>query len=248
MHEWFYFVIDWFALPSLALLAGVLIYRNQQRQFPLFFLYVVGAEVVGVTRLAASGAPSLVYRYVYWISEIVVVLLSLFAAYELFVKRLFPDFYKVRFFRYLFPMVAIVVNTGMVLLAIFGNHKRLLLLTARTGEFLRAAVLIFFVSLMVLLGRRWEKREFGIAAGFVLDVSTALAEVAIWSHAPSKNAVISRIPVIAYDIACIIWIYCFWNAPKSEQEVPTAPPSPEALHEARKWEESLKDYMSSGKR
>jgi hypothetical protein len=247
MLEWVYLVIDWFALPSLALLACILLFRNQQKQFPLFSLYVVAAELVGLTRLAASGAPSLVYRYVYWISDIVVVLFSVLAAYELFVKRLFPAFYKVRFFRYLFPAIAILVNIGMVLLAIFGNHKRVLLLTARAGEFLRAAILIFFVSLMTLMGRRWEKREFGIAAGFVLDVSTALAEVAVWSHAPSKNAVISRIPVIAYDIACIIWISCFWRAPKSEPAVPTAPLSPEALDEAKKWQESLKDYISSGK-
>jgi hypothetical protein len=247
MLEWVYLVIDWFALPSLALLACILLFRNQQKQFPLFSLYVVAAELVGLTRLAASGAPSLVYRYVYWISDIVVVLFSVLAAYELFVKRLFPAFYKVRFFRYLFPAIAILVNIGMVLLAIFGNHKRVLLLTARAGEFLRAAILIFFVSLMTVMGRRWEKREFGIAAGFVLDVSTALAEVAVWSHAPSKNAVISRIPVIAYDIACIIWISCFWRAPKSEPAVPTAPLSPEALDEAKKWQESLKDYISSGK-
>src|SRR5262249_9121675 len=152
---------------------------------------------------SAAGAPSLVYRYVYWISDIVVVLFSVLAAYELFVKRLFPGFYKVRFFRYLFPAIAILVNIGMVLLAIFGDHKRLLLLTARAGELLRAAILIFFVLLMVVMGRRWEKREFGIAAGFGLDVSTALIEVAVWSHAPSKNAVLSRLSVIAYDIACI---------------------------------------------
>lgn len=248
MHEWVYFVIDWFALPSLALLACVLFYRNQQRQFPLFSLYVVAAELVGLTRLAASGAPSLIYRYVYWISDIVVVLFSLLAAYELFVKRLFPGFYKVRFFRYLFPMVAILVNIVVVLLAIYGNHKRLLLLAARAGEFLRAAILIFFVSLMALMGRRWEKREFGIAAGFGLDVSTALAEVAIWSHTPSKNALLNRLPVIAYDIACIIWLYSFWRAPKSEPAVPTAPLSTGTLHEAKKWEESLKDYISPGKR
>jgi hypothetical protein len=208
---------------------------------------VIGTELVGLTRLAASGAPALVYRYVYWISNIIVVLFSLLAAYELFVKRLFPGFYKIRFFRYLFPSIAILVNIGMVLLAIYGNHKRLLLLTARAGEFLRAAILVFFVSLMALMGRQWEKREFGIAAGFGLDVSTSLAALAIWST-PSRNALFSRLPVIAYDIACIIWIYCFWDAPKSEPAAPTAPLSPAALHEAKKWEESLKDYMSSGKR
>jgi hypothetical protein len=248
MHNWFYVFIDWLALPSLALLAGVLIYRNQQRQFPFFSLYVIATELVGLTRLAASGAPARVYSYVYWISDIAVVLFALLAAYELFVKRLFPGFYRVRFFRYLFPMIAILVNIVVVLMAIYGNHKRLLLLTARTGEFLRAAILVFFVVLMAVMGRQWEKREFGIAAGFGLDVSTSLAALAIWSHAPSGSAVLSRVSVIAYDLACFIWLYSFWAAPRAQAPISSPPLSTEALHEAKKWEDSLKDFMSQGKR
>lgn len=248
MHNWFYVFIDWLALPSLALLAGVLIYRNQQRQFPLFFLYVMATELVGLTRLAASGAPARVYSYVYWISDIVVVLFALLAAYELFVKRLFPGFYKVRFFRYLFPTVAVLVTIVVVLIAIYGNHKRLLLLTARTAEFLRAAILVFFVALMAVMGRQWEKREFGIAAGFGLDVSISLAALAIWSYAPGKSAVLSRLSVIAYDLACLIWLYSFWNAPKAQPSGASPTLSTEALHAAKKWEDSLKDFMSQSKR
>jgi len=248
MHNWFYVFIDWLALPSLALLAGVLIYRNQQKQFPLFFLYVIATELVGLTRLAASGAPVRIYSYVYWISDIIVVLFSLLAAYELFVKRLFPGFYKVRFFRYLFPAIAILVNIVVVLIAIYGNHKRLLLLTARTGEFLRAAILVFFVALMALMGRQWEKREFGIAAGFGLDVSTSIAALAIWSHAPSRSAVLNRSSVVAYDLACLIWLYCFWTAPKDQDATASPTLSTEALRDAKKWEDSLKDFMSQGKR
>jgi len=248
MHNWFYVFIDWLALPSLALLAGVLIYRKQQRQFPLFFLYVIATELVGLTRLAASGAPALIYRYVYWISDIIVVLFALLAAYELFVKRLFPGFYRVRFFRYLFPMVAILITIVVILIAVYGNHGRLLLLTARIAEFLRAAILVFFVALMAVMGRQWEKREFGIAAGFGLDVSISLAEIAIWSHTPSKGALLSRLPVIAYDIACLIWLYSFWNAPKVQASSPSPPLATEALQEAKKWEETLKDFMSQGKR
>ena len=247
MHNWFYVFIDWLALPSLAFLAGILIYRNQQRQFPLFFLYVIATELVGLTRLAASKAPVLVYSYVYWISDIIVVLFALLAAYELFVKRLFPSFYKVRFFRYLFPTIMILVSIGVVFIAIYGNHKRLLLLTARTGEFLRAAILVFFVALMVVMGRQWEKREFGIAAGFGLDVSTSIAALAIWSHAPSRSAMLNRLSVIAYDLACLVWLYCFWNAPKEQPTVSSAFLSPKALEDAKKWEDSLKDFMSQGK-
>ena len=248
MQNWLYGFIDWLALPSLALLAIVLIYRNQHKQFPFFSLYVIATELVGLTRLAASGAPALVYSYVYWISDIIVVLFSLLAVYELFVQRLFPGFYKVRFFRYLFPIIAILINVVVVLIAVYGNHKRLLLLSARAGEFLRAAILVFFVALMIVMGRQWEKREFGIAAGFGLDVSTSLAALAIWSHAPSNNGLVSRVPVIAYDIACLIWLYCFWNAPTTEPVGPQSPLPAEVLQDAKQWEATLKDFMSQGKR
>lgn len=248
MQNWANVLIDWFALPSLALLACILLYRKLYREFPLFFCYVVVTEMVGLARYAASKASPGVYSYVYWISNLVVVLFAFLASYELFVRRLFPRFYKVRFFRILFPLAAILVNVLVVIAAIYGNHKRLLLLSARTGEFLRAAVVFFFVALMTLMGRKWEMKEFGIAFGFGLDVAISLASVALWTQASKRSPLVKRIPVIAYDIACIIWLYCFLRAPDSEPAVPTAPLAPGALHEAKKWEESLKDYISPGKR
>ena len=248
MPNWANILVDWFAVPSLALLACILLYRKLYREFPLFFSYVVVTEMVGLARyIASKGSPS-VYSYFYWISNLVVVLFAFLASYELFVGRLFPRFYKVRFFRILFTLAVILVNVLVVFAAIYGNHKRWLLLSARIEEFLRAAVIFFFVALMTVMGRRWEMKEFGIAFGFGLDVAISLASVALWTQASNRSPLVSRIPVIAYDIACIIWIYCFWRAPKSEPAVPAAPLSPEALHEAKKWEESLKHYISPGKR
>jgi hypothetical protein len=249
-------VIDWLALPSLVLLACILFYRKLHREFPLFLSYVIATVLVGVTRLAASSAPTIVYSYVYWISDIVVVLFAFLATYELFIRRLFPSFYKVRFFRYLFPSAAILINLVVVCAAIYGNHSRILLLTARIGEFLRAAILFFFVALMTVLGRRWEKKEFGIAFGFGLDVSLSLASIAIvsqtlgsvanWSHVQNASQIVSRLAVIAYDIACIVWLYCFWTAKETPRT--STPVSLETLHEAKKWKESLKDFITPGKR
>jgi hypothetical protein len=247
MPNWANILVDWFAVPSLALLACILLYRKWYREFPLFFSYVVVTEMVGLARyIASKGSPS-VYSYFYWISNLVVVLFAFLASYELFVGRLFPRFYKVRFFRILFTLAVILVNVLVVFAAIYGNHKRWLLLSSRIGEFLRAAVVFFFVALMTVMGRKWEMKEFGIAFGFGLDVAMSLASVTFWTQASKRSPLVGRIPVIAYDIACIIWIYCFWR-PKSEPAVPAAPLSPEALHEAKKWEESLKEYISPGKR
>jgi hypothetical protein len=246
MQDWVNIFIDWFSLPSLALLAGVLLYRKQRREFPLFFCYVVVTELVGLVRLAASRAPTMVYSYTYWISNVVFVAFALLATYELFIKRLFPDFYKVRFFRYLFPSVAFLVTTAVVFVALYSNHGRVLLLMARTYEFLRAATLFFFVALMLMMGRQWEKMEFGIAFGFGIDVAASLTSVAIWSRMGQGSATLNRLPVIVYDIACIVWLYCFWTA-KTKTSVPP-PISPEALEEARKWEGSLKGFVAPGKR
>jgi hypothetical protein len=248
MPHWANILIDWLGLPSLALLACILLYRKFYREFPLFFCYVVVTEIVGLTRFAASkGSPSF-YSSVYWISDLVVGLVTFLAIYELFVRRLFPNFYKVRFFRILFTVVAILVNVLVVIAAFYGNHKRLLLLSARIEEFLLAALIFFFAALMTFMGRKWEMKEFGIAFGFGLEVAISLASVGFWTQAAKRSPLVSRIPVIAYDIACIIWIYCFLRAPKSEPVIPAAPLSPEALLEAKKWENSLKEFMSQGKR
>jgi hypothetical protein len=97
------------------------------------------------------------------------------------------------------------------------------------------------------MGRRWSKPEFGIALGFGLDVSAAFAMLAIVARNGNERGIVNRLPTLAYDIACLVWLYCFWTAPKV-QSVPSAPLSTEALHEAKKWEDSLKDFMSQGKR
>jgi hypothetical protein len=170
------------------------------------------------------------------------------ATYELFFKRLFSGFNKTRFYRFLFPAAAILVTSVVAGGSLIGGHLSALALTTRIFVFLQAATLVFFVALMILMGRRWSKQEFAIAFGFGLDVSTSSILLGILSHSASRNELLNRIAVIAYDIACLIWLYCFWFAPKAQATVPPVPLSAEALQEARKWEDSLKDFMSQGKR
>jgi hypothetical protein len=247
MPEWVNLLINWLSLPSLAVLAVVLLYRRWHKEFPLFFAYVVVTQVVGLTRLFTFRTSVDIYRDVYFVSDIVLAVFAFLATYELFIKRLFPGSYRIGFFRYLFPMAVVAIAVVASFTAFHGDHKSVLLVTARVYEFCRAAVLMFFVALMVFMGRQWSRQEFGIALGFALDVSTSLALIAFWSRAQRTDPVLSRVPVIAYDIACILWLYCFWSQkPSVTPSSPTLPP--EALHEAKKWEESLKDFITPGKR
>jgi hypothetical protein len=246
--DWFQFALDWVGLPSLVLLTVILIYRRWYREFPFFCLYVIGAEFVGVARLFFLNAPTRVYSRVYWISDTALAAFAFLAAYELFFKRLFLNFYKTSFYRWLFPAAAILVTAIVAGGSLIGGRLSALAMTTRVFVFLQAAILVFFVLLMIVMGRHWSKQEFAIAFGFGLDVSTSSILIGILSHTASHNEILSRIAVAAYDIACLIWLYCFWNAPKAQATVPPGPLSAEALHEAKKWEDSLKGFMSQGKR
>lgn len=245
-QSWFQFLIDWVGLPSLALLAIILLYRRWYREFPFFCLYVIGAEFVGIARLLFFGGSTRAYSRVYWISDTVLAAFAFLASYELFFKRLFPGFYKTRFYRLLFPAVSILVVV-VAYTSLTRGHLSSLAMTSRVFVFMQAAILVFFVALMIAMGRQWSKQEFAIAFGFGLDVSTSSILLGILSHRASHNEILSRIAVVAYDIACLIWLYCFWTAPKSTT-IPPAPSSTEALLEAKKWEDSLKNFVSHGKR
>jgi hypothetical protein len=245
-HEWAWDLVGWAALPIVAALIVVFAYRRWVSEYPFFFFYLLVAEIVGVVRLALFTKPG-IYYYVYWISDIFYTLFALTAAYELFVKRLFPAFYKVRFFRYIFMAAALFTAASAIAIALITGHVRVLVTTIYVYSFIRAAMLFFFVALMLVMGRLWSRQEFGIAFGFGLDISTSLAALGIWSHTPKATLLISRVSEVAYDIACLTWVYCFWSARKASIDPSPALP-PEALREAKKWEEQLKDFITPDRR
>ncbi|HEY2169029.1 MAG TPA: hypothetical protein VGJ30_05345 [Candidatus Angelobacter sp.] len=247
LSGWTWDLLGWAALPIVAILLFILLFRRLVSEFPLFFSYLIATEVVGIVRLVWFASPPQTYRYVYWISDILYTCFAFAATYELFVKRLFPGFYKIRLYRYIFLFAAFLTTLLSTVLALISGHFRLLVTTIYVYSFVRAAILVFFVGLMLIMGRRWSKLEFAIAFGLGLDVSTSLASLGIWSHTPSATVLINQVSEVAYDIACIIWLYCFWTVPKAQPVVPPGPLSVEALREARKWEDSLKDFMSQGK-
>jgi len=246
-HSWLWFVLNWLGLPALALLAIILIYRRWNRVFPYFLIYVLAAEAIGLIRLATSRFLPGGYSKIYWISDTVLAAAAFLAAYELLFRRLFPAFYRVRFYRSLFPAAAILITVLMIVSALFGGHFSVLATAIHTYEFLLGAALFFFVLLMLVMGRHWGKQEFGIAFGFGLVASTSLIMLSIWSHA-SRRTAFAGWSVVAYDLACLIWLYCFWTAPKEQEATASPALSTQALQEARKWEGSLKDFMSQGKR
>lgn len=233
-------------MPVLAGVAILLVWRKSLRQFVYFFYYVIIGEITGVVRLCLHDRYSRIYYYTYWITDLLMAVAAFLATYELFVRRLFPRFYTVHFYRYLFLTAATVIVFLAAPAALELNQLWIIIRAIHVLGVLQVAVLVFFVSLMVFMGRQWERYEFGIALGLGIQSAALLLTSASWTQGPRIRAITTGLPVASYDIACLIWLITFWK-PERQSHAATVPVSPEVLQEARKWEETLKGSLTRKK-
>jgi hypothetical protein len=115
-------------------------------------------------------------------------------------------------------------------------------------DFLRSAVIGFFVMLVLLVGREFSGYEFNIALGFGIQAAVALISAALAARAQYKNSALARFEPVAFDLACVIWLFAFWKKPKPASAPQAGQLSPELLDQAKSWESSLKDLVKPKKR
>jgi hypothetical protein len=241
-------LLIWFPVLALVLVSGLMCWRRVYRDLPFFFVYTVSALCIGIARYVGFGFGHNVYFYVYWVSELAGAVFVSLALYEVFLRRLFPAFQRVRFYRNLFPLAAAIVLLLTLVTASGASDKHAAFLTASRGaDFIRTAILVFFVALMALMGREWPRYDFGIALGFGVQAATALADTAVRSRLHYRPPLLDTIEFIGYNLSCFIWLITFSKSQKLLSQTPTDKVDPETLRQAKKWEDSLKDFISPGK-
>ncbi|HEY6252707.1 MAG TPA: hypothetical protein VI685_22350 [Candidatus Angelobacter sp.] len=247
MHTGVYWqIVYWLSTPALAALGAIFLLRRLFQSFRLFFAYVLIAFLSDVSRLVAYPRSFRVYAYTYWISQLVNTVFAILAISELFLKRLFPQFQKIGFYRSLFSIMAVLLVGLATLTAFHSIPTGILVKILHVLDFLRVATLFFFVGLMVFMGRRWGRYEFGIALGFSVDAAAFLTAFAINTRPGLLRNFAANLPVFAYDIACLIWLITFLK-PEKSSPVPTGPLSPEVIEEAQRWEKAARKSWT-GKR
>lgn len=224
---------------------GILWWRKLRHEFPFFFSYLVVTEAASVARIMAQARSPRAYFYAYWISDLIITIFNFLAVYELFVKRLFPGFYKVRIYRYLFASAAAVTIFVGWLTALESKDAAAALINKdRALDSVMVAVLVFFAILMLLMGRQWTKYDFGIAFGFAIYAAAFLVTSAFWVRTHYHPTAIDELPVIAYDVSSLVWLYCFWSGARPQHNLPESA-GPELLRQARTWEKALKSWLGS---
>ena len=247
MHfNWFWQFVGWLPLPLLVVLSGVVLWRKAYRLFPLFVAYVVLCTAFTIARFFVYRIGYVTYFYFYWISDLLLLVIAFAVVYDLFAKKLFAGFYKVRFYRQWFPVLLLATIGLAVFTATTAPNKReWFLIASRTLNFVQVAFLVFFGGLMVLLERDWSRYELGISLGFAIKSCITLIVAAVQVRLHYKVTLADLVPALAYDVSCLIWLVYCWSGPRelTERAAPL-PVKPEWLEEARRLERQLKNWIS----
>jgi len=237
----------WFAVGSLLLLTAILLFRRTYRELPFFFIYVVYDFLGGSAR--ALPLPPKVYFYVFWFTEFAGLLAVILAVCEVFLKRLFPGFFRIRFYRLLLLVGAIVIPVVSIQIALQAPDKRAALMMMMRGyDTARAAVLVLVVALMIFMGRSWNRYDFGILFGFAVQAAAAVVNGIARAQAHYKGTGWDNVEALAYCVSCLIWLITFLKPEKRIELQPLDQTAAETLHQARTWQSALKDWLTPGKR
>lgn len=243
LQSWLSLAIGWFPVFAVATLIGISLWRGLWRELPFFFLYLVSALLIGIVRYAALLIGTRVYFYAYWISDLAISVIAFFPLYEIFLRRVFAKFHKTRFYRSVFPTVAIAVLVLTIVSALQAHDRNAAFQVAsRTFDVMRTSVLIFFMGLMLFMGRRWTRYELGITLGFAVQAAVALANSAVRTVIHYRPSAFDSLEIAAYDVSCLIWLITFMR-PEETQSTALRGVDHEVLDQARTWESMLKAWL-----
>ena len=236
--------------PALQLWLLIILFRRRvYKQFPWFCIYTAVSIVTGVGEFAVRNSPW-TYFYLFWIAEAIEAILGFFAIQESF-RRVFRNFYVLRWFRFLLPGVGVV----MLILAIVEGYfnppvaARSWLATIFVGEIavrcLQVGIFALFVALVRLYLLPWQNYAFGISVGFSIAAFGTFMTLMLRSAFGSKPLIFQYAPAVAYLVAVLIWLASFFKPePPNPYQGMVSPLTPEQLLELlRSYTQELKGLL-----
>lgn len=201
----------------------LLLARRTYREFPIFFSYTALSVIVTVALWAArKNVPT--YFGIYWVNEALGVVLAFLALNEA-IRSVFRNFLGMRWFRWLFPGIGIVMLGVAVLRIILIPRPAFSLFTTTilgleiAVGFLQFGIFIVFIILVRLFHLRWGQRAAGIVFGFGVSAAGSLVAFLLRSEFGTKFSPLAGItPPIAYIIGVAIWLATFLKAESGRPE------------------------------
>jgi len=156
----------------------LLLARRIYREFPIFFGYTALSVIVTVALWGASK-NAIWYSAIYWVSEALSVILAFLALNEA-LRSVFRNFLGMRWFRWLFPGLGILMISAAVLRIIvlprpaFSSFTTTILGLEIAVGFLQFGIFSLFIILVRLFHLRWGQHAAGIVFGYGVSAAGAL--------------------------------------------------------------------------
>ncbi|SRR6266700_3121989 len=212
------------ALSCLALqgcLAYFLFARGLHKQFRFFYVYTVSAVVIEIVRFGFRNHLE-PYFYIYWATEALYAVLAFLAIHEVF-RWVFRNFYKIRGFWLLVPIITLIMLL-IIALRLHQPHMveayriiSVIISSKIAVSFLQLGIFALFFFLVMLFHLGWRQHPFGIAFGFGIAAAGSLVVFLLRSKFGTKFDPIVRItPPVAYIVAVVVWLATFISRPSSQ--------------------------------
>jgi hypothetical protein len=245
---WFGLMLLWVPI-ALRLWIFVLMGRkNLYRRFALFTAYIVYTVIVaGLKAIFLSNWR--IYFYVYWFSEPGEILLSVLAVHESFV-RVFGTFYRLLWFRLLFPgaIAAALIYSCWKAYVHPPSHVSAvgsaIISTAIAAQYVILSIAILFFLLVRFIHVRWRLYEFRIVFGFgVAALVYAFAGVLRSESGTRFDFLSEYLPGMGYVLAVFIWLTAMLaEEPKNGDNI-AGTPGPEVLDGLRLHLKTIKKFL-----
>jgi hypothetical protein len=229
----------WIAHPVIqTVIAVIMVWRAQYRQFKYFFAYIV-AQILGFIVVF----PAYHYNfsgsfYISWISTAISVALGFLVIHEAFLD-VFQPFHTLRdlgtvLFKWaglVMLMVAGVVSVSASS-SVTAPWVQAILTAQRSVRIIQVGMVLFLLCFARYLGVSRKQHSFGISLGFGTFAVVELALIASWVGDHLGNLSMGLVNMAAYNLTLFVWLaYTLAKSPAREGSG--------VLLRPQRWEQTL---------
>lgn len=206
-----------------AVLCLLLVVRRYYRAFPIFFASVALSFVATIILWIVTNNTRY-YSIIYWTNDALGIGLAFFALNEA-LRSVFRNFLGLRWFRWLFPGIGILMVIVAALRVLLLPRPAFSLFTTTiigleiAVGFLQFGIFSLFIVLVRLFHLRWGQHAAGIVFGFGVSAAGSLTAFLLRSEFGTKfDPVVRFAPPIAYIMGVAIWLATFLKAEPARPE------------------------------
>ena len=205
----------WFSgLAFQAAVVVLLLVKKTWRTFPLFAIYCIAALLQDLAlTLFRPSRPVVAYFILYWVCQLVGVLLEFAVAYEIF-RNLFEQYATLKrlaSLTFYWTLIGLLALGAWVAWSQSSPSRPGLVpaikVVAEAVLIIELGVLMFLFIFSSAVGLHWRKWLFGIAIGLAVFATVELSGLVVWVHwGPSGTQMFNLAKAGAADLGLLCWL------------------------------------------